>query len=73
MIKIYINQEPHLWPRESITGAEIKKLAKVPDWWVVNCKVRVGEDPELGHEESTLLPITEPAKFVVRNPGTSQS
>ena len=74
--ELVVNRIEHKWPREVITGAQIKKLAGSPDDWVVNQIVDgPGEDPEISDDEPVPLDQKAPPKgtkrFTTRKPKTA--
>jgi hypothetical protein len=74
--ELIINRKPHKWPKEEITGAEIKKLAGSPYDWVVNQIVDgPGEDPEITDLQSVHLDPKAPPpgvkRFTTRKPKTA--
>jgi hypothetical protein len=74
--ELIVNRKPHEWPKDEITGAEIKKLAGSPDDWVVNEIVEgPGEDPEIGDHQIVSLKVETPPKgvkrFTTRKPKTA--
>jgi multiubiquitin len=74
--ELIVNRKEYKWPREQITGAEIKKLAGSPDDWIVNEIVGgPGEDPEIGNDQHVdLSPDTPPKgikRFITRKPKTN--
>jgi hypothetical protein len=74
--ELIVNRVRHIWPREEITGAEIKKLAGSPSDWVVNQIVDgPGEDPEILDAQVVHLSFDACPKgekrFTTRKPKTS--
>jgi len=74
--QLIVNKKEHAWPKEEITGAEIKKLASSPEDWVVNEIVGgAGEDPEIGNQQPVDLKLDTPPKgikrFITRKPKTA--
>ena len=74
--QLIVNKKEHRWPKEEITGAEIKKLAGSPEDWVVNEIVGgAGEDPEIGNQQPVDLKLDTPPKgikrFITRKPKTA--
>lgn len=73
---LIVNRAEHKWPKEVITGSEIKQLASSPPDWVVNQIVEgPGEDPEVGNDQQVHLDHDAPPKgkkkFTTRKPSTS--
>jgi hypothetical protein len=73
---LIVNRVEQKWPTETITGAQIKKLAGSPSDWVVNQIVDgPGEDPEVGNDQAVHLDHDAPPKgkkkFTTRKPSTS--
>jgi hypothetical protein len=73
---LVVNRVQKTWPREEITGAEIKDLASSPKDWVVNQIIDgPGEDPEIGDAQRVKLAYeAEPKgekRFTTRKPKTS--
>jgi hypothetical protein len=71
-----VNRRQYTWPREEITGAEIKTLAGSPSDWVVNQIVDgPGEDPEV--QDTQIVHLAKQAepkgekRFTTRKPKTS--
>jgi hypothetical protein len=74
--ELIVNRQPHKWPDEAITGAQIKTLAKSPTDWVVNQIVDgPGEDPEIGDQQKVHLDVHAAPKgvkrFTTRKPKTN--
>ena len=73
---LIINRKDYRWPKEEITGADIKKLAGSPADWIVNEIVGgPGEDPEIGDNQPVSLNPDAPPKgikrFITRKPKTN--
>jgi hypothetical protein len=58
--KIFIDQKPHEWPEQFITGLQIKKLAGVDQSYGVWQQLPGPDDPEIGDNQ----------KVDVSRPGT---
>ena len=74
--KLIVNKKQHDWPKQFITGADIKTLAGSPADWVVNMSVPGGgEDPEISNTQEVDLSLTAEPKgekrFTTRKPTTS--
>lgn len=74
--ELIVNRKEHKWPREEITGADIKRLAGSPEDWIVNEIVGgAGEDPEIGNNQAVSLNPDVPPKgikrFITRKPKTN--
>ncbi len=70
--KIMINNKPKDWPKNTITGREIKEAAGSPKDWVVNEIIAgPGEDPEIGDDQIVDLDTPGREKFITRKPKTS--
>ena len=74
--KLIVNRADKEWPKQFITGSEIKTLAESPADWVVNQLVPGrGEDPEVGDDLKVDLEENAPPKgakrFTTRKPVTS--
>jgi len=74
--KLIVNKEEKEWPERYITGRQILQLAGSPADWVVNQLVPgLGEDPEIGPDQSVDLSLeAEPKgikKFQTRKPKTN--
>ena len=74
--ELIVNRKPHEWPKDEITGAEIKVLAGSPPDWIVNEIVEgPGEDPEIGDQQSVSLKLDAHPKgikrFTTRKPKTA--
>lgn len=73
---LIVNRVQKDWPKPTISGADIKKLAGSPADWVVNQIVSgPGEDPEIGDDQAVSLDHKEPPKgikrFTTRKPKTN--
>jgi hypothetical protein len=71
-----INRKAYKWPKEEISGREIKTLAGSPDDWIVNQLVDgPGDDPEVSDQQLVHLALSATPKgekrFTTRKPKTS--
>jgi len=74
--QLIVDRHEHVWPKELISGSEIKVLAGSPADWIVNEIVDgPGQDPEIADNQEVSLDVhTVPKgtkRFTTRKPKTS--